>query len=70
MKKKIFQYIMRTKNGKLDLNYITPNQLKAVEEFMFGDPTIEKVFIYFILKNPDFECFANFLFFFVKSHFV
>ena len=39
------------RNGKLDLNYITPNQLKAVEEFMFGDPTIEKVFIYFILKT-------------------
>ena len=34
------------RNGKLDLNYITPNQLKAVEEFMFGDPTIEKVFIF------------------------
>ena len=31
-------------NGKLQLNYVTPTQQKAVEEFLFGDPNIEKVF--------------------------
>jgi hypothetical protein len=25
------------RNGKLDLNYITPKQLEAVQEFMLGD---------------------------------
>ena len=31
------------RNGKLELNYVTPIQLKAVEEFLFGDPKVEKV---------------------------
>ena len=30
------------RNGKLELNYVTPTQLKAVEEFLYGDVT-EKV---------------------------
>ena len=31
------------RNGKLETNFVTPAQLKAVEEFLFGDPTVEKV---------------------------
>ena len=31
------------RNGKLALNYVTPTQLKAVEEFLFGDFSDEKV---------------------------
>ena len=36
-------------NGKLQLNYVTPTQQKAVEEFLFGDPNIEKVFLKLII---------------------
>ena len=34
-----------SKNGKFELSYVTPTQLKAVEEFLFGDGT-EKVNIF------------------------
>ena len=43
------------RNGKLELNYVTPNQLKAVEEFLFGDPSIEKVY-YFLLFFKKLYC--------------
>ena len=33
------------RNGKLALNYVTPTQLKAVEQFLFGDFSDEKVYL-------------------------
>ena len=42
----LLQKTSALRNGRLDLNYVTPSQLKAVEQFMLGDSTY-RVLIFF-----------------------
>jgi hypothetical protein len=49
--REILQKTSFLRNGKLDLNYVTPSQLKAVEQFLLGDPSEKVVKIIIILAN-------------------